>query len=805
MTALGRVVRSGVGHGRVRTLVTGLAAMMAVTASILGGSLLVASSEPFERAFAGQHGAHLTAQFDATRATVAELTASARASGVTGASGPFPVTTITALLVADARPGVGDARPEATPWPMTVVGRADPSGPVDALTLTSGTWPTGPGQIVLSADQQGPPAGPGAVVTLPDLPGHPRLTVVGTARSVSGTADAWVVPSEISSISRNGTGSGYQMLYRFAAANTSAQVAAERAAVAAAVPAGALTGSRSWLDVKQGADRNTALFVPFLLAFGALGVVMSVLVVGNVVAGAVGAATRRIGILKALGFTPSQVVRAYVGQALVPTAVGTVLGVVAGNALAVPILSATNRLYGTNTSGVAPWMDVAVAAGALALAASTAWAAALRAGRLRSIDALAVGRGARPGRGRRAAQLIARLPLPSAVGLGLARPFARPARAASTAAAIVFGAAAVTFAIGIGASLGEIQAAKNHDTADVVVTTRSGPGGAVASTGGAGPTPGPTPGLSSADTAAITGAIGAQPGTRAYYGTGTTEVGVVGVTGSSTVHFFTGDASWAGYRMVSGSWFQGPGQAVVPTTFLTATDTRVGDTITLDDHGTAVPVRIVGEVLDPHTQTMEVLTDAATLSTAEPGRSATDYYVALRPGTSLPAFLATVNEALRPVAGVSARADGSTGTSGTIRALNALTAALTLMLVLTAALGVLNAVVLDTRDRIQEIGIHKALGMTPRQTVAMVLASVALIGLVGGAVGVPAGVALQSITVPAMGHSAGITLPASVVEVYHSGELVLLGLGGLVIAALGALLPAGWAARSRTATALRTE
>lgn len=280
---------------------------------------------------------------------------------------------------------------------------------------------------------------------------------------------------------------------------------------------------------------------------------------------------------------------------------------------------------------------------------------------------------------------------------------------------------------------------------------------------------------------------------------------MVGVTGSSTVHFFTGDASWAGYRMVSGSWFQGPGQAVVPTTFLTATDTRVGDTITLDDHGTAVPVRIVGEVLDPHTQTMEVLTDAATLSTAEPGRSATDYYVALRPGTSLPAFLATVNEALRPVAGVSARADGSTGTSGTIRALNALTAALTLMLVLTAALGVLNAVVLDTRDRIQEIGIHKALGMTPRQTVAMVLASVALIGLVGGAVGVPAGVALQSITVPAMGHSAGITLPASVVEVYHSGELVLLGLGGLVIAALGALLPAGWAARSRTATALRTE
>ena len=38
---------------------------------------------------------------------------------------------------------------------------------------------------------------------------------------------------------------------------------------------------------------------------------MSVLIVGNVVAGSVGAALRRIGILKALGFTPGQVVRAY--------------------------------------------------------------------------------------------------------------------------------------------------------------------------------------------------------------------------------------------------------------------------------------------------------------------------------------------------------------------------------------------------------------------------------------------------------------------------------------------------------------
>jgi putative ABC transport system permease protein len=56
-----------------------------------------------------------------------------------------------------------------------------------------------------------------------------------------------------------------------------------------------------------------------------------------------------------------------------------------------------------------------------------------------------------------------------------------------------------------------------------------------------------------------------------------------------------------------------------------------------------------------------------------------------------------------------------------------------------------------------------------------------------------------------MGHAAGTDLPPSVLEVYEIPQLVLLGLAGIAIALLGALLPAGWAARTRTATALRTE
>jgi putative ABC transport system permease protein len=101
--------------------------------------------------------------------------------------------------------------------------------------------------------------------------------------------------------------------------------------------------------------------------------------------------------------------------------------------------------------------------------------------------------------------------------------------------------------------------------------------------------------------------------------------------------------------------------------------------------------------------------------------------------------------------------------------------------------------------------VCKALGMSPRQTVSLVLASVAGIGVLGGLVGVPAGYALHGFVLPVMGHAAGTELPKSVLDVYDTPQLLLLGLAGLAIALLGALLPAGWAAGARTATALRTE
>lgn len=157
------------------------------------------------------------------------------------------------------------------------------------------------------------------------------------------------------------------------------------------------------------------------------------------------------------------------------------------------------------------------------------------------------------------------------------------------------------------------------------------------------------------------------------------------------------------------------------------------------------------------------------------------------------------------ILGATAQVGGPGAGGDMVVTLDALSMTLTLMLVTVAGPGVLDGVLLDTRERVRELGVHKALGMAPRQTITMVITSVVVIGLVAGAVAVPLGVALHGWVLPAMGDSVGLRFPGSVLAVYHGAQLLPLAFGGLVIATLGALLPAGWAARARTATALRTE
>jgi len=120
--------------------------------------------------------------------------------------------------------------------------------------------------------------------------------------------------------------------------------------------------------------------------------------------------------------------------------------------------------------------------------------------------------------------------------------------------------------------------------------------------------------------------------------------------------------------------------------------------------------------------------------------------------------------------------------------------------------GVFNTVILTTREKVRDVAILKAVGMAPRQVVAMVVSSVVALGLVAGIIGIPLGLLLHALVLTFMARAAsGSDIPPSFFDLINHAELPLLGLAGVIIAALGAWAPAQWAASSGVVEVLQTE
>jgi putative ABC transport system permease protein len=807
MRAMRTALRGGLAGRRVQALVIGLVLLASAAASTLAAGLIADSNAPFDHAFAAQHGADAALSMaelsmaelsmaelsvagpseagSGPKVTAAELAATARLADVTAAAGPFAEATVSASAAIPNTPGVVFQA-------FRLAGRSSPGGPVDDIVLTAGHWPTGPGQIVVSSDLNdtgtGMNLGTGAMITLTGVPGSPRLTVVGVANSVTDTADGWVLPTQMTALRVPLT---EQMLYRFASAGSSTAVNAGVTAVRRALPAGTVLGAESWLTVQQQEDGNAAPWVPFLITFGLIGLVLSALITINVVSGAVSAGTRRIGVLKSVGFTPAQVVAIYVLQVAIPAVAGIAAGAVIGNLLAPSVFGRTAQVFRIAPQSIPPWADLAVPLAMLAVAVTAALVPASGAGRLNVIQAITTGRAPRPSHGYAAHRLLGRARvLPRPLTLGLAGPFARPGRTFVTFAAILFGAVAVTFGVGLGTSL-------NRMGADLALpsTVQLGTGGQQ----GVQPPPGmPSPAAQNAD---LVAAIRAQPGTLHYVTESQDQLAVVGMAGTAAVTAFGGDASWTGYALITGHWY-GVGGAIVNTYFLDATGKRVGDTFTFTNDGRSVALTITGEVFQPGSRAVVMTNQSAVAALEPPGVAQQLYFVGLRPGVTAQGYEDVLFAARQ---GPGSLIRYGSGNYVPIQIISGLVIILMLLLAVVAGFGTANTVVMMTRERAFDIGVFKAVGMTPRQTLAMVLTTVAATGLIAGLIAVLAGVALHNAILPIMGDGVQTAFPPGLYNVYTPAELALLALAGLVIAVVSALAPAGWAARARTAIALRTE
>jgi putative ABC transport system permease protein len=783
MSAVWLAARGAVRRRRLQTAVIGLVVFVSAATIVIALSELAAAANPFDSAFTGQNGAHLVAAFDSARASDARLAQTAHERGVTAAAGPFAEATVNVTSVTSpqsqgpAHAPAGQVPPgPVTPGPLTVVGRSGPGRTVDRLDLWLGHWATGPGQIVVdlpTSENVGPLLGSSV-----HLSGGQTLTIVGVAYSASESAGAWVAPAEIGALHPHAT----QMLYRFASAATAADMGKDLATVTAGLPRGALVSAQSYLTVER--DYSSLLggiYAPLLLAFGIIGLVVAVLIVANVISGAVVSGYRHIGVLKATGYTPNQVTAVYLVMVGVPALAGCILGVAAGTAAAGPFADAASQGLVPPSAAINPQVDVLTLAGLLAVVAATALGSALRARRLPAARAISAGSAPGSSRAVRVQRVLAGARVPRAVSLGLGLPFARPARTALTMAAVVLGVLAVTMGTGLTStaiSFGNL--AESHGP-DQVTVTAGQPGRAA-----------PAP-----NTVATETLLRSLPGAVHVDASLETRARLVGSTQSIDVTFVRGESASVGL-IVKGHWIDGPGQAVASPGFFREHDVTVGSHLTLDMGGRPARVTIAGETWfgDPD----GITADWQTLTTLAPGRQANSYGVQLASGASVSAYLAAVRKA---EAGLNPQPNNKINAGSEIVATTA--TMFSVLLGIVAALGVFNTVVLSTRERRRDLGMLKSIGMTPGEVTGMMVSSMAEIGVAGTLIGLPLGILAHRLVMAAITHSGTFILPAYMINVWSAALVAALAFSGLVIAILGAFIPARSAARLTIASVLHNE
>ncbi|MFD7257659.1 FtsX-like permease family protein [Streptomyces sp. NPDC059874] len=768
MSAVWRASRAAVKRRRVQTFVIGLVVLCSTTTVLLALGLLAAASGPFEKAYAAQRGAHVVASFDTAKVSEAQLAQTAGRPGVEAAAGPFGQA-----VVAVPRGWLGS--PGGS---LRVVGRAEPAGPVDRIEILRGRWATAPGEIVVNFSFGGTPFAE-LLGTKLTTPGAPPLTVVGFATGMSKSADAWVTPEQLAALHP----ASAQMLYRFTDSSTDAQLRDGLAKATAELPEESLTNAQSYLTLKQAFSALADAYLPFMSLFGVLGLLVSGLIVGNVVSGAVVSGYRHIGVLKALGFTPNQVVAVYLTMMSVPAVVGGVLGTLLGNALAGPVLKLSFSGIETGRATVdtiPPWVFVVCLLGMPALVLLAALVPALRAHRLPAAQAISAGGAPRTGRGLRIQRVLGFTELPRPVSLGLGQPFARPGRTLLTVAAIVLGVTTVTLSTGLTSTMLALGNAGRGDGGAHVLVHADEQGDR------------PLPLLGDAQ---IEERLLSLPGVQHVRARGLAEVSLVGQTQPAFANFYRGNHSLYAYEIVEGRLPDAAGEIVAGPSFLTQRGLAIGDRVTLELNGRQVPTTIVGKLIEGNPRALDATWE--TLEQLAPGSRAIEYYVQLSPGADANAYAAAV-EAADPGLSVSVGGGGSAATVTVVT----FSTVFTVLLALVASLGVFNTVLLNTRERRRDLGMLKSIGMTPRQVVVMTVTSVAGLGVVGGLLGIPLGILAHRLVVDNVGI---VAFPEYMKDVWHPPQLAAMLLAGVAIAVLGALLPARSAARMTIASVLHTE
>ncbi|MEU7279977.1 ABC transporter permease [Streptomyces sp. NPDC045431] len=737
--------------------------MIAATAGIVASLLLATAlfgyaTNPWQRLFAQSRGAHVWIH----TGPAADAARLASLDGVEATAGPYRTATTT-VASRGARAAVelraAGARPPATGRPLLASGRwldpAVPDGVVLESTLARALW-----------------AEPGDRITLPS--GTP-LTVVGVAdtaepryRPGERPGTVWAPPSAVPADRTGGQVVGLRL------ADPDATGYAVQRAVTT-LGAGAVTDVTTWQQTRGEAQGDTRLLGQVLGLFGLGALIAAALAVFGAISTRVRGHLRDVSVLKAIGFTPGQVVRVFLVQHLAFAALGAVLATVLIQALGA-------RLPGRLGDAVAVWQGLpghtaallAVPVAAVLFIGAATCLAAWRAGRVEPVPVLPAG--AAPGAGlSRAGRAALGAGVPAPLVLGWHQAFGRGRRAPATVVRLALPLLLIIVALGAWTTIERFDSRPEQLGLAAALTARPGAG------------------LTDREAAAL---LAEHPAVRAAHPGLEVAALVPGQTGTIALRGLGTRAAPYPYTIAEGRPAHGPDEAVAGQGLLDHLGVRVGDWVRVTVGGHPQVLHLVGRSIEPENGGRVISTSLDTLRENDPALRATLYQLQLAPGAdprAVRAELAAASEGRLDVHEVTTPADRLSALRGVVVGLIAVLALIGLTELSTAIGGSL-------RDGERDLLALKAIGLSPRQIAAVTVTAIGCTALAAALLATALGVPFAHWLIDHEAHATGIG--AGIAHAPTPPHLAALAAAAVLGAIALTALPAARAARHRLADTL---
>ncbi|MEU6572849.1 FtsX-like permease family protein [Streptomyces sp. NPDC046805] len=735
--------------------------MVLATAGIVASLLLATAlfgyaTNPWQRVFTQARGAHVWIH----AALSADTGRLARLDGVQSVAGPYPAESVTV----SSRGTRASVELRGTPG-RPAVGRP---------LITSGHWlrPSDPDGVVLEGRlARALLAEPGDTLR---LPGTARtLKVVGIADSPDPRYSPGEQPGLVWAPRAAVRAPTDQVVGLRLTHPDDTDYAVQRAVTV--LGAGAVGEVSTWQQARAEAQGDSRLLGQVLGLFG-LGALVAA---GFAVHGAIGSRIRGhlrdISILKAIGFTPGQVVRVFLLQHVAYAALGAVA--------ATAFIRGLGRLVpGRLGDAVGVWQGppghavalFAVPVAAVLFIGLTTGLAAWRAGRVPPVP---VPRPAPAGGGRLTgmARWALGLRLPPALVLGCHKAFTGRRRSLATVARLALPLLLIVVALSAWTTIERFHSSPQRMGVVASLTAHADPA------------------LGDRKARAL---LEDDPRVAAAYPGVEVAALVPGQTATIALRGLGTRRHPYSYALAEGRPARGPDEAVAGQGLLDLLDVRVGDWVRMTVGDRPQILHIVGRSIEPDNAGRVVSTSLDTLRENDPHLAPTLYQLRLRPGADahrVAADLTAAGHGHLDVHAVTNPADGLSSLRGVVAGLIAVLALIGIVELLTAIGG-------SVRESERDLLALKAIGMSPRQITAITVTATACTALTAVLAATALGLPLARWLIDTQGASNGIG--AGIAQSPSPGLLLTLTATAVLASTALAAVPAARAAHHRLADTL---